>query len=160
MASEENRSAENLLLLCLFHSELVDAEGRVEDFPKELLLQWKAAQLAEYDQAAAAGIEAGWPLTDAEAAEVIAKSERSTITVIADTIYNGGMGGQLGGGGGGGGVIGTGSLGGGWLFYTSDAAYDTPCGDLGRCRACFQLRRPVDTTCRPRNSGKGAHCGG
>jgi hypothetical protein len=113
MEPEENRSAGNLLLLCLFHADLVDKEDRVHQFPVETLGEWKAAQIAEYDRSVEAGNDAGWQLTDEEAAEVIAKSERSIVTVIADTVYNGGMGGQFGGAGGGGGVIGTGALVGG-----------------------------------------------
>jgi hypothetical protein len=77
-------------------------------FRSETLREWKASQIEEYYKAIAAGEAVGWQLIDDEAAEVIEKSERSAITVIADTIYNGGMGSQLGGAGGGGGVIGTG----------------------------------------------------
>jgi hypothetical protein len=114
MDAEANRSAENLLILCLFHHELVDNKEQEAQFPVETLRQWKDAQLAEYDRAVKAGEEAGWHLTDEEAAEVIDKSERSTsVTVQGETVIVGGMGGLLGGGGGGGGVIGTGSLAGG-----------------------------------------------
>jgi hypothetical protein len=115
MGPEENRSANNLVLLCLFHADLIDRKDRVIDFPAEMLVEWKAAQIEEYDQAVEAGQDAGYTLTDEEAKEVIEKSERTTnITLTADTIIAGGMGGQaIGSAGGGGAAIGTGSLVGG-----------------------------------------------
>ena len=115
MGPDENRSSNNLVLLCLFHADLVDKKDRVKDFPIEMLAEWKAAQIAEYDQAVEAGHDAGYRLTDEEAKEVIEKSEHTTnIALTADTIVAGGMGGQaIGAAGGGGAAIGTGSLVGG-----------------------------------------------
>ncbi|HET8659521.1 MAG TPA: hypothetical protein VFM55_11045 [Micromonosporaceae bacterium] len=67
MSEEDNRSADNLLPLCEEHAFEIDATP--EHFTAELLREWKNAQLAEY-------LELGksWPLSDAEAAEVVAES--------------------------------------------------------------------------------------
>lgn len=67
MPPEENRDFDNLLLLCTQHSyEIDDFPDR---FPAEMLREWKAAQIREYDQIYS------WPLTDNEAEEVLALSE-------------------------------------------------------------------------------------
>ncbi|TDY04845.1 hypothetical protein BCL50_3623 [Mycolicibacterium litorale] len=108
MPEAENRSASNLVVLCISHADLVDQKQLVAQYPVELLLQWKQAQLDEYTRVVETGRVAGWALTDDEAAEVVEKSERSTtINLTAETIIVGGMGGHLGGAGGGGGVIGS-----------------------------------------------------
>jgi len=67
MTEEENRSAENLLLLCEAHASEIDATS--EHYPPELLQEWKQAQLAEYLE-----LGASWLLSDAQAAEVVARS--------------------------------------------------------------------------------------
>lgn len=67
MPPEENRGFDNLLLLCTEHSyEIDDFPDR---FPAEMLREWKLAQVREYDQIHS------WPLTDAEAEEVLTLSE-------------------------------------------------------------------------------------
>jgi len=67
MPPEENRDFDNLLLLCTQHSyEIDDFPDR---FPAEMLREWKAAQILEYDQIH------NWPLTDTEAEEVRTLSE-------------------------------------------------------------------------------------
>jgi hypothetical protein len=67
MPAEENRNFDNLLLLCTQHSyEIDDFPDR---FPAEMLREWKAAQIREYDQIHS------WPLTDSEAEEVLTASE-------------------------------------------------------------------------------------
>jgi hypothetical protein len=114
MESSENRSSKNLLLLCIEHADVVDQKALEKRFPVPKLQEWKRSQIADYERVVESGREAGWHLTDDEAAEVVDESERSTnISLTADTIIVGGMGGQPLGAGGGGGVIGTGSLVGG-----------------------------------------------
>lgn len=67
MPPEENRGFDNLLLLCTQHSyEIDDFPDR---FPAEMLREWKLVQVREYDQIH------NWPLTDAEAEEVLTLSE-------------------------------------------------------------------------------------
>lgn len=107
MTPAENQSPANLLILCLFHADVVDKAEQVQNYPVTKLQHWKADQIAQYDRAAAEGSH-GWRLSDAEAVEVVEKSDHTTVNIAADTIYVGGMGGTLGGAGGGGGVIGGG----------------------------------------------------
>lgn len=107
MSGEENRSAANLVVLCLGHAYEIDQKQFVDQFPVPLLKQWKQSQLAAYEAAvaAAAGQAVGYQLTDDEANEVINKSEgnTATITITAETVNLGGGGGQApqsaGGGG-------------------------------------------------------------
>jgi hypothetical protein len=74
MAPEDNRSAGNLVLLCLEHHAEVDDPAQVHRFPPELLRDWKAQQLADSDRRGQA-----WPITDDEASEVLAQlSARET----------------------------------------------------------------------------------
>lgn len=119
MGRDENRSGENLVILCIDHSYEIDDKDLETKYPAPTLREWKLAQIAEYDLAVkAAGSDegVGWRLTDEEAAEVIEASERNTNIVIqGHTIQIGGTGGTYGGGGGGGGVVGSGvgGLGGG-----------------------------------------------
>jgi hypothetical protein len=108
MTSDENRSTDNLILLCVKHADEIDLPGRVETYPAKLLRQWKADQLASFDKATE-----GWALTDEEAAEVVAVSTDPTVVVQGQNINVGGTGGSAAGaGGGGGGAIGPGALGG------------------------------------------------
>ncbi|MHA3021292.1 hypothetical protein ACXPWS_13665 [Mycobacterium sp. BMJ-28] len=112
MDSDTNRSVGNLLVLCLFHADMIDKKDLESRYPAPILHDWKLAQLRSYDAAVAAGDpDVGWKLTDSEAREVITKSERPTVNVVAETIYVGGMGGGPLGSGGGGGVIGGGIAG-------------------------------------------------
>ncbi|PWC06668.1 HNH endonuclease signature motif containing protein [Mycetocola zhujimingii] len=67
MTPEENRSASNLVLLCIEHSYEVD-DFPVQ-FPADMLRKWKQSQLEEYQQ-----IQRGWPLSDAEAGQAIGAS--------------------------------------------------------------------------------------
>ncbi|MFT3661504.1 MAG: hypothetical protein QM809_08915 [Gordonia sp. (in: high G+C Gram-positive bacteria)] len=109
MGPARNSGVDNLLLLCLFHADLIDKVDQESNYPVALLREWKMAQLAEYDAAVTARRrDAGWRLSEQEAQEVVAKSEAIAVNVTADTIYVGGMGGGPLGGGGGGGVIGGG----------------------------------------------------
>lgn len=67
MSAEDNRSASNLVLLCIEHSYEVDDFPIL--FPADMLRQWKALQFEEYQQ-----VERAWPLNDAEAGQVIGAS--------------------------------------------------------------------------------------
>ncbi len=74
MSPEENRSADNLLLLCLEHHAEVDDPAQVSRFPAELLREWKEQQLADSDRRGQA-----WPLREDEAGEVLVRlSARET----------------------------------------------------------------------------------
>jgi hypothetical protein len=89
MTSEENRSAANLILLCVQHASVIDLVENVALYPVGLLREWKAAQLDEFD--AASG---GWSISDDEAVEVIAASIAMPVTFNAGTINLGGGGGN------------------------------------------------------------------
>jgi hypothetical protein len=67
MSEDANRSADNLLPLCEEHAFEIDATP--EHFTADLLRGWKNAQLAE-----ALEVGKSWPLSDAEAAEVVIES--------------------------------------------------------------------------------------
>jgi hypothetical protein len=114
MTPETNRSAENLVLLCVGHSYEIDDKALEVMYPASMIREWKTAQIAEYERAAeSAGSPdgVGWRITGEEAAEVIAASESQVnIELNAHTIQIGGSGGYLGGAGGGGGVVGSGAL--------------------------------------------------
>jgi hypothetical protein len=67
MSEESNRSPDNLLPLCEEHAFEIDATPEL--FTADLLRGWKKAQLAE-----ALEVGKSWPLSDAEAAEVVTES--------------------------------------------------------------------------------------
>lgn len=64
MSEEENRSASNLIPMCLEHALEIDATP--EHYPVKLLQEWKVAQVEEHFK-----MQKGWPLTEEEAQEVI-----------------------------------------------------------------------------------------
>lgn len=68
MTRVENRSYDNLILLCLEHASEIDVTPEL--FPAETLREWKRAQVATQERAA----QCMPPLTDAEADEVIRQS--------------------------------------------------------------------------------------
>ncbi|WP_409436480.1 hypothetical protein [Mycobacterium sp. SMC-14] len=68
MPAEENRAFGNLVLLCIEHSYEVDEAPDL--FPADMLREWKAAQIAEYDR-----LQRSWPINDDEATEVLVASE-------------------------------------------------------------------------------------
>jgi len=68
MTEEENRSYDNLILLCRQHASEID--DTPEHFPAELLREWKRHQVATQERAA----KSLPPLSDAEADEVIRRS--------------------------------------------------------------------------------------
>lgn len=108
MAEADNRSASNILVLCLQHADEIDRREREAEYPASLLRQWKERQLSTYD-----GAVGGWDLTDDEAREVVAVSSNSDVALHGQTIVVGGSGGNaIGAAGGGGGAIGPGAIGG------------------------------------------------
>lgn len=95
MTPTENRAASNLLLLCKFHSGLVDT--KVSAFTVSELKNWKSSQLEQ-------GV--GPTITDEQARELLHSSFMTEVTMQAEVIN---VGGQSGGGGG---AIGAGAVGG------------------------------------------------
>lgn len=69
MSEEENRSAANLIPLCLEHAREIDVTP--EHYPVKLLREWKQAQIAEHFK-----VQKAWPLTDDEAERVVEASFR------------------------------------------------------------------------------------
>jgi hypothetical protein len=67
MSEDDNRSYENLLLLCIPHASEID--DTPDHYPPELLRSWKQAELDNYLQRSRS-----WTLSDAQAAEVAAAS--------------------------------------------------------------------------------------
>jgi hypothetical protein len=96
MTADQNRAQENLLLLCLPHSVVIDAHP--EAYPPGLLREWKAH--------AENGKGVNPAISDQEVKEVLQSFVRQDITLNAEFIN---LGGGLGGGGG---AIGTGAVGG------------------------------------------------
>lgn len=102
MSPEENRSVDNLLLLCIEHSYEVDEPERVNLYPAELLRNWKREQVTLSDER-----KGGWKITQSEARKVIRQSTNLELAMEAGVINLGGRGGNApGSGGGGGGAIG------------------------------------------------------
>jgi hypothetical protein len=95
MTPEANRNSANLLVLCHFHSGLIDKAA--SDFSVATLQEWKAQQLAQ---------GGGTEITDEQVEEIIRVSVSHEITLQAQVINVGGMQ------GGGGGAIGAGAVGG------------------------------------------------
>jgi hypothetical protein len=60
---EDNRSPDNLLLLCIPHASEID--DTPDDFPVPTLREWKLAQLDEHQR-----LQRGWDITDEQAAEI------------------------------------------------------------------------------------------
>src|SRR6266568_2169366 len=103
MSEEENRSASNLLLLCLPHAEEIDT--RYVEYPVKMLREWKTAQVLAEGSAA--------QITDDEAITAMMASYATEISIQGTVINLGGQGGSaLGAAGGGGAAIGAGAVGG------------------------------------------------
>ncbi|WP_125592175.1 hypothetical protein [Amycolatopsis balhimycina] len=71
MSEVDNRSAENLLLLCLLHAWQIDKTP--EAYPADILRSWKRAQLAEYE-----GARKGWSITDADVEQAVGPLDLDT----------------------------------------------------------------------------------
>jgi hypothetical protein len=71
MSEDANRSAENLIPMCIDHADEIDRTP--EHYPVELLREWKQAQLAER-----VAMQKAWELSDSQAREVLQASHVST----------------------------------------------------------------------------------
>lgn len=99
---DDNRSAKNLLLMCLEHASAIDDPALAAAFPAELLAGWKAKQLQEYDE-----LQQSWSLSAEMAEDVIKASSAIEFNFGNSTLHLGGEGGRSpGAGGGGGGAVG------------------------------------------------------
>jgi hypothetical protein len=128
-SAEDNRSEKNLVLMCLEHASAIDDPALEDDFPAELLLEWKAKQLEEYDQLAQS-----WALSPDMAEEVINASSALEVNFNNSTVHLGGEGGRgPGAAGGGGGAIGPNARGGrggdGGGHQIDDGTYTQPWAD-------------------------------
>lgn len=106
---EENRSAKNLILMCIEHAAVIDITETLSSYSPDLLSRWKSQQLAEYER-----IQQGW-IQDAEMAKeaIDASAGLKEIKIVNSKIELGGKGGNApGAGGGGGGAIGNNARGG------------------------------------------------
>jgi hypothetical protein len=97
------------VLMCVEHSNAIDDASTAARYSAELLRNWKASQLNEYEQ-----LTRNWEIDTEMAEEVIAASFSNVgVAINNSTINLGGEGGRVpGAGGGGGGAIGEGSRGG------------------------------------------------
>ena len=105
-SAKQNRSACNLVLMCLEHASKIDDPITVSAYRAERLRDWKAKQLAEYDQ-----LKQGWVIDTDMAHQASTVSFQNVENAFSgSTIKLGGEGGKApGAGGGGGGAIGTGA---------------------------------------------------
>lgn len=78
MSSADNRSVENLLLMCIPHSYEIDEDET--RFSPELLQEWRVGQIQEYFDR-----RHGWPIDEDEAAQVLAVSIDSP-TIVAPVL--------------------------------------------------------------------------
>lgn len=101
-SGEENRSPENLVLMCLEHASVIDEPKNVASYSETLLKKWKKAQIDEHRQKMM-----GWPLTQKMAEQALSVSfSHVGVAIHNSEIHLGGQGGQApGAGGGGGGAI-------------------------------------------------------
>jgi hypothetical protein len=108
-SADENRSEQNLILMCVEHAAVIDIPETLSTYPTERLRDWKQRQLAEHQR-----IQQGWILDTDMAREAIQASlSRPDVIVSHSTVELGGKGGNASGaGGGGGGAIGRGARGG------------------------------------------------
>lgn len=102
-SSDQNRSEANLVLMCVEHASAIDEPSMISAYTITRLLEWKAAQLNEYDQ-----LKQGWALDTKMAKEVLQASSANVEVAVSNSVLHlGGQGGQApGAGGGGGGAIG------------------------------------------------------
>ena len=120
-SSEDNRSEDNLVIMCLKHASAIDDPKALSAYPAALLCDWKRSQIEDHQRRMS-----GWPLTEAMADDVVRISiSNGDIDINGSTINLAGQGGQAtGAGGGGGGAIGHGSRAGrggdGGKMYTLD----------------------------------------
>lgn len=98
-SAEENRADANLVLMCVAHASAIDDTNSILAYPKELLLNWKTAQVDEHER-----LCAGWQLTGAMATAALEASKWDTsITLRHSNVTLISEGGRLPGAGGAGG---------------------------------------------------------
>lgn len=108
-SAEDNRSAQNLVLMCVEHASAIDIPETLSAYSAARLREWKRRQLEQYNR-----VQQGWAL-DADMAREVIETSRARVEVIISnsTVSLGGEGGKApGAGGGGGGAIGQGARGG------------------------------------------------
>jgi hypothetical protein len=114
-SEEDNRSADNLIVVCIEHAAEIDLPHRLAEFRAETLRDWKRTQLEAYDEAIrqrSSGV-AQWDLSSEELEQIGQSWTDNSIRFRAETMIFGGLGGAaLGASGGGGAAIGPGALGG------------------------------------------------
>jgi len=108
-SAKENRSAENLILMCLEHAKVIDNTETASFYPAAKLKKWKLNQIQEYET-----LTQGWSITDKMSEEAIKDSfGDKSISIQKSIIDLAGRGGSApGAGGGGGGALGTNARGG------------------------------------------------
>lgn len=107
--ADENRSSDNLIMMCEQHASMIDDEASISAYPPELLRKWKEEQVKTFIE-----VQAGWALGD-ESARLIQDLEDKALNVSFSHshVELGGRGGNApGAGGGGGSAIGPGARGG------------------------------------------------
>jgi hypothetical protein len=106
-SGEDNRSQQNLVLMCVEHASTIDEPSTLNAYPADLLRGWKRKQLEEYDR-----LKQGWAI-DTEMAREAIENSFSNVEVLVQNSNLGSEGGKgPGAGGGGGGAIGPNSRGG------------------------------------------------
>lgn len=108
-SAEHNRSAQNLVLMCVEHAAAIDIPELLSVYSPERLHQWKQKQQEDYDR-----IQQGWTLDTEMAQQAIAESVvPADVFISHSNVSLGGEGGKApGAGGGGGGAIGRNACGG------------------------------------------------
>lgn len=105
-SADDNRSEQNLVLMCIEHASAIDDPATVYSYSAERLHEWKSKQFEEYNQ-----LKQGWIIDTDMALEAIAAPSSNVKIVLTDSVLTlGGEGGKSpGAGGGGGGAIGQGA---------------------------------------------------
>jgi hypothetical protein len=138
---KDNRSAENLILMCVEHASAIDDPKNLAAYNIEKLQILREHQLQDFDK-----IRQNWVLDGPMADEVLEASEQSFALSIANsTLELGGKGGAApGAGGGGGAAIGPNACGGdggaGGQHRVEDGKYAVPFSEWP------QTLRPTDPT--------------
>lgn len=79
-SATDNRSDENLLLLCITHASVIDDPANISSYREQTLRDWKRVQLQEHSDALL-----GWPQTEAMANEALSSSYSDYNQTIIDT---------------------------------------------------------------------------
>jgi hypothetical protein len=88
-SADDNRSEQNLVLMCVEHANTIDEQTTLRAYPADLLRQWKAKQLEEYER-----LKQGWVIDTEMAQEAIEASSSYAEIIIRDsTVHLGGEGG-------------------------------------------------------------------